>query len=226
MKRYRKAAALALAAAMILSTAACGKKASDTSSTDAGAATQETDSTGAKSTSDLKVGICIYKFNDDFMTLYREELKSYLMSQYGIAEGNITIMDSKGDQEEQNTQIDNFLSHDVDVLILNLVQASAAEDVVNKCKEADIPVVFINQEPDAAEIERWSIEFIAASYVGPDAGQPETFQDESVPETPEEEESMVNDYVGPSHMAADVAAQMAAGSKVETRYMVDQAATE
>ena len=157
------------------------------------------------------------------MNLYCEELQNYLEAAY---DAKVTAVDAGGDQAEQEGQIDQFISQGVDVLILNLVQASAAEDVVNKCKEADIPVVFINQEPDAAEIERWSIEFIAASYVGPDAGQPETFQDESVPETPEEEESMVNDYVGPSHMAADVAAQMAAGSKVETRYMVDQAATE
>jgi len=184
MKRYRKAAALALAAAMILSTAACGKKASDTSSTDAGAATQETDSTGEKSASDLKVGICIYKFNDDFMTLYREELKSYLMSQYGIAEGNITIMDSKGDQEEQNTQIDNFLSHDVDVLILNLVQASAAESIVNQCREAGVPVVFINREPEESELKRWADEAIAAAYVGADAEQSGTFQGEIILETP------------------------------------------
>ena len=31
----------------------------------------------------LKVGVCIYRFDDDFMTLYRTELQKYLEETYG-----------------------------------------------------------------------------------------------------------------------------------------------
>lgn len=183
MKRFKKIAAMALAAAMVLSTAACGSKTADTPATDATTAAPAGD-TGAKAASDLKVGICIYKFDDNFMTLYREELKSYLTSEYGIPEGNITITDGKGDQAEQTNQIDNFITQGVDVLILNLVQASATETVANKCKEAGVPAVFINREPEEAEIGRWTSEGIAATYVGADARQSGTFQGEIILETP------------------------------------------
>lgn len=181
MSGFHKAIALALAAVMLLLTAACGKKA-DAPAADT-AATQAAADTGVKAAGDLKIGICIYKFDNDFMTLYREELKSYLTSEYGIAENNITIMDGKGDQSEQNEQIDSFINQGVDVLILNLVQVSAAETVANKCKEAGIPAVFINREPEESEIQRWADQAIAAAYVGADARQSGTYQGEIILDT-------------------------------------------
>ena len=48
------------------------------------------------------------------------------------------------------------------------------------CKEAGIPVVYINREPDVAEEERWASESIAATYVGCDARQSGTFQGEEI----------------------------------------------
>lgn len=185
MKRFRKAAALALTAAMMLTMVSCKEKGSDAPAADPGAATQAaTDAGGTKASGDLKIGICMYKFDNNFMTLYREELKNYLVSQYGIAENNITIMDGREDQEEQNGQIENFIAQGVDVLILNLVQASATETIANRCQEAGIPAVFINREPEEAEIERWADEGIAAAYVGADARQSGTYQGEIILETP------------------------------------------
>ncbi|MEG0565496.1 MAG: substrate-binding domain-containing protein, partial [Hungatella sp.] len=126
----------------MLSTAACGSKETKTVASEvASEVASVAESAVAKSESDLKIGICIYKFDDNFMTLYREELKSYLMSEYGIPEANITIMDGKGDQAEQTNQIDNFITQGVDVMILNLVQASATETIADKCNAAGIPAV-------------------------------------------------------------------------------------
>ena len=147
------------------------------------AAAGETEATGDVDTSaaqGMTVGVCIYKFDDNFMTLYRQELQSYLESEYGA---NVTIVDGKNDQAEQTNQIQNFITQGVDVLILNLVQASSTEVVANMCKEAGIPAVFINREPDEAEIQRWTDEGIAATYVGADARQSGTFQGEIILET-------------------------------------------
>ena len=68
-----------------------------------------------------KIGITIYQFADNFMTLYREELVRYLTEDCGVPAENITIVDGKNDQAEQTNQIDGFIADNVDVMILNLV---------------------------------------------------------------------------------------------------------
>jgi ABC-type sugar transport system substrate-binding protein len=130
----------------------------------------------------LEVGICIYKFDDNFMTLYREELQSYMETTYNA---KVTVMDGKGDQAEQTNQIQNFITQGVDVLILNLVQATSTEVIADMCAEAGIPVIFINREPSESEIARWSDKDMKASYVGADARQSGTFQGEIILEQPD-----------------------------------------
>ena len=119
-----------------------------------------------------KIGITIYQFADNFMTLYREELVNYLVNECGVPAENITVMDGKNDQAEQTNQIDGFIADNVDVMILNLVQSSSAASVIQKADAAGIPVVFINREP-AAEDMALNGNFC---YVGADARQSGTMQ--------------------------------------------------
>ena len=188
MRMTKKVTAMALASMMALSLAGCGGSSSTTATT--AAATEAAKETTAAATeaakeaattaaaaaattdvADKKVGISIYKFDDNFMTLYRTELVRYLTE------------DGKGDQAEQTNQIQNFITQKYDVLILNLVQASSAPEITDMCKEAGIPVVYINREPDAAEEERWESEGLNATYVGCDARQSGTYQGEEILET-------------------------------------------
>lgn len=199
MRKLNKVASVILASAMVFSLAACGgsqpatadtTKAEETTATEttkaadsaSDAATEAADAVGGDF-ADKKVGISIYKFDDNFMTLYRTELERYLVEDLGFKKENITIQDGKGDQAEQTNQIQNFISAGVDVMILNLVQASSAPQVTDMCNEAGIPVVYINREPDVAEEERWASEGIKATYVGADARQSGTFQGEEIAET-------------------------------------------
>ena len=76
-----------------------------------------------------------------------------------------------------------FITDKVDVMILNLVQASSAPQITDMCNEAGIPVVYINRQPDEAESNRWAEEGIKATYVGADARQSGTFQGEEILET-------------------------------------------
>ena len=119
-----------------------------------------------------KIGITIYQFADNFMTLYREELVNYLTNECGIPAENITVLDGKNDQVEQTNQIDGFIADNVDVMILNLVQSSSAASVIQKADAAGIPVVFINREPSAEDMELNS----NFCYVGADARQSGTMQ--------------------------------------------------
>ena len=202
MKLVKKVLAASLSAAMVFSLAACGSSASSESSAAAPEASSEAASaasdaseaaseaasaaanaTGAVDLSDKKVGISIYKFDDNFMTLYRTELQRYLTEECGFKPENVVIQDGKGDQAEQTNQINNFITQGYDVLILNLVQASSAPQITDLCNAAGIPVVYINREPDAAEEQRWADEKINATYVGCDARQSGTFQGEEILET-------------------------------------------
>lgn len=130
----------------------------------------------------VKVGVAIYQFDDNFMTLYRTELEKYL-TEGGLGDGNkyeVTIVDGKNDQATQTEQIKTFIAQKMDVLILNLVQTSSADVIINLVKEAGIPTVLINREPEAAHLAL----FDKLSYVGADASQSGTFQGEIILETP------------------------------------------
>ena len=211
MRMTKKVTAMALASMMALSLAGCGGSSSTTATTAAAteaakettaAATEAAKETTAAATeaakeaattaaaaaattdvADKKVGISIYKFDDNFMTLYRTELVRYLTEDLGFKAENVVVQDGKGDQAEQTNQIQNFITQKYDVLILNLVQASSAPEITDMCKEAGIPVVYINREPDAAEEERWESEGLNATYVGCDARQSGTYQGEEILET-------------------------------------------
>ena len=197
MRMTKKVTAMALASMMALSLAGCGS--SSTTATTAAAteaattaaaseaaseaATTAAEAAGTVDVADKKVGISIYKFDDNFMTLYRTELVRYLTEDLGFKAENVVVQDGKGDQAEQTNQIQNFITQKYDVLILNLVQASSAPEITDMCKEAGIPVVYINREPDAAEEERWESEGLNATYVGCDARQSGTYQGEEILET-------------------------------------------
>jgi len=156
-------------------------KTDDAADTATEAADAATDAVGAAD-ADLagkKVGVCIYQFADNFMTLFRTELQKYLVDQ-GFAESNITIVDGANDQATQSGQIDNFIADGVDVLIINLVNSSSASTVTDKVVAAGIPLVYINREPDADEQKRWTDNNWDVCYVGCDARQSGTYQGEII----------------------------------------------
>lgn len=177
----KKLVALLLVTVMGLSLVACGNKDKGTTETTTEKTAIEETTTEEAAAKTVKVGVAIYKFDDNFMTVYREELQRYFqedMSKDGVTY-EVTVMDGKNDQAEQTNQIQNFIASGVDVIVANLVQSSAASSVIELCKEADIPVVFINREPTADDLALWD----KVSYVGADARQSGTFQGEIINET-------------------------------------------
>ena len=157
--KLKKVMAVSLAAAMALSMTACGGGSSQPAETPepteaaakeetkaeeaADAATEAAESVAeaveGKDPAEIKVGISIYQFADNFMTLYRTELENYLVNELGLKKENISIMDGKNDQGEQMNQIRNFITQGCDVLIVNLVQASSEPTVTEECAAANIP---------------------------------------------------------------------------------------
>lgn len=143
------------------------------------AADEPTDDAAGGDLADKKVGVCIYQFSDNFMTLFRTELENYLVEQ-GFSKDNITIADGANDQATQSGQIDSFITDGVDVLIINPVNSSSAATITDKVVDAGIPLVYINREPEKSEEERWEENGWDVTYVGCDARQSGTFQGEMI----------------------------------------------
>ncbi len=82
--------------------------------------------------SDIKVGISIYKFDDNFMSLYRNELVRYLTGSW-YSKRERSSSDGKNDHRAEQTNQINFIATKVDVMILNLVQSSSAANSYRFC---------------------------------------------------------------------------------------------
>ena len=174
----KKLLASAMAGAMAMSLVACGGSsasstapASTATSAAASAASSVTETVPAGGT----VGICIYKFDDAFMTTYRTALTKMLEDK-GYT---VTCMDGKNDQATQTEQINTFIAQGVDALIINPVNTSAADTIVSAVKDADIPTVLINREPTAEAMAAYD----KLVYVGCDARQSGTMQGELILDT-------------------------------------------
>ena len=155
-------------------------------------ATTETETTTTEASGDAKtynVGVAIYQFDDNFMTLYRNEIESYFKTlETDTVKYNVTIVDGKNDMAEQSNQIDNFITQGMDVIILNLVQTSSADAIIDKVVGAGIPLVLINREPlgeDGDESYKGILDNPTVCYVGADARQSGTFQGEIIAELPD-----------------------------------------
>lgn len=118
------------------------------------------------------VGICVYQFDDNFMTTYRTALEEKL----GDLGYEVTVVDGSNDQSTQTEQINTFITQGVDALIINPVMTSAAAEIVQLVSDADIPTVLINREPEADTYA----DYDKIAYVGCDASQSGTFQGEII----------------------------------------------
>ncbi len=174
----KKFMALVLVAVMVLSLAACGgsKPAAAPAASAAPAAPAAPAASEAPAAAEKKtIGVCIYKFDDAFMTTYRNALQE-------ILEGKgyeVTVVDGNNDQAKQNEQINTFITQGVDALIINPVMTSAAATIIDTVKSADIPTVLINREPTAEEMAAYE----KLIYVGANAADSGTFQGELILDT-------------------------------------------
>ena len=161
----KKLLALALAIVMVFGLVACGSGSGDG---------------GVKT---YKVGVAIYQYNDNFMTLYRQEIENYFKTlETDTVKYEITMVDGKNDMGEQTNQIDTFITQKMDVIICNLVQTSSAEVIIDKVVAADIPLILINREPLGETDESYPgiVNNPKVCYVGADARQSGTYQGEIV----------------------------------------------
>lgn len=168
MKKLFKVLILALVALMVV---ACGNANGNTNNNNDNG-NNNNSSTGKT----YEIGVSIYQFQDNFMTLYREELEAYF-AEVGAEDGNtynVEIVDGNNNQAQQIEQLNNFIAQEKDLIIANMVSPSGADTFLQSAKEADIPVVLINREPENTNtLGIWPGK---TTYVGVDARQSGRYQ--------------------------------------------------
>ena len=182
MRKFRKTAAVALAAMMAFSVTGCGGGAKETTA----AAAADTTAAGSeaekvseavteaakeegKKIEDMTVGVFYYTYSDTYISSVRTALDESLKAA-GI---DFQDYDANSNQTTQNEQIDTAIAQGVNLLIVNIVTSGsvdASQAIVDKAKAADIPVIFFNRAVETDEDEGKVLgSYEKCAFVGTDA---------------------------------------------------------
>lgn len=131
----KKFMSLVLAGALMFTMTSCGKK---------------TDSGNGGQAGNPKIGVTIYKYDDNFMSFVRRAIESNAKDK-----AELLLNDSQNSQATQNEQVDMMISKGVKALAINLVDPQAASTVIEKAKTKNLPVVFFNKEPQAEVLKSY-----------------------------------------------------------------------
>ncbi|EGT3610559.1 galactose/glucose ABC transporter substrate-binding protein MglB [Morganella morganii] len=127
----------------------------------------------AQAQADTRIGVTIYKYDDNFMSIVRKALEKDAKNSPEIT---LLMNDSQNDQSKQNDQIDVLLAKGVKALAINLVDPAAAPVIIDKAKSSDIPVVFFNKEPSRKALDSYD----KAYFVGTDSKESGVIQGELI----------------------------------------------
>lgn len=131
-----RAGALLLALALAWTLAGCGSPAG-----------QEPDT--------LRLGVALYSQDDTFIASLTQELER-MVQEAEVAQGrkiNISVVDGANNQTTQMEQVDRFLDRGYDILLVNIVDRTAAAVLIDKAEAAGVPVIFFNRQPVAEDID-------------------------------------------------------------------------
>ena len=118
----------------------------------------------------VNVGIAVYNEKDAYISDICGYLDQKILEyekDHPQIEIRRKIADARGSQQEQNHQIDQFISLEYDLLLVNIVDRTNAAVIIDKASQAGIPVVFFNREPVREDIFRSENVY----YEGSDAKQ-------------------------------------------------------
>lgn len=105
----------------------------------------------------IKIGISIYDEYDTFISSIVQDIDEW--SKEKEKETGITItlevVSASGSQLTQNDQVEKFVDKSCNVICVNLVDRTDASVIIDKAKNADIPVIFFNRELVKEDLERW-----------------------------------------------------------------------
>lgn len=168
----KKFLVVALTLILAFTLVACGGTEPDTSESTAPA-----ESTEASTATDLNVGVFYYTFADPYITTVRNNMDQ-ILNDAGIT---FTNYDGASTQATQLDQITTAITNGANLLVVNIVETSspdAAQQAVEKAREAGIPIVFFNREVTADVINSYD----KAAFVGTNAPEAGHMQGEMIGE--------------------------------------------
>ncbi|MGD1700815.1 galactose/glucose ABC transporter substrate-binding protein MglB [Dapis sp. BLCC M229] len=107
-----------------------------------------------------KIGVTIYKYDDNFMSYVRRYIESS-----ANAKATLFMNDSQNNQAKQLEQVDTMIAKGVKALAINLVDPKSATTVIAKARKANLPVIFFNKEPESEVLNSYEKSW----YVGTDS---------------------------------------------------------
>ena len=123
----------------------------------------------------VHVGMTFYNQSDTFLsellTCFKEQLKNIGSDNL---ETTVTVRDAAGSQRTQNDQVRELIDAGCNVLCVNLVERADPSEIIDIARENDVPIIFFNREPVAADMMQWEKLY----YVGADAKQSGVMQGE------------------------------------------------
>ena len=104
---------------------------------------------GFATAADLKIGVSMSAFDDTFLTYLREDMDKQAKS-YPKGDGvQLQFEDARADVVKQLSQVENFISQNVDAIIVNPVDTASTANIIKAATAAKIPLVFVNRRPDS-----------------------------------------------------------------------------
>lgn len=91
------------------------------------------------------IGVSIFDYSNNFVGYIRNGIDFYVENEKPEVE--YLMVDGENNQATQTERIDTMISRGVQALAVNPVDSSACETIVEKAREAGIPVVFFNRMP-------------------------------------------------------------------------------
>ena len=165
----KKVLAIAMAAVMVLSLAACGGQQTATAAEEAvaeaavEAVAEEAYEEGAadaveavveaaaeEGKSEVNIGVLVWKYSDTYGSSVRVAMEKYaeeIGAEYGV-KVNLEMQDGNDDQATQNNQADVMFASGKDLIIINLCDTSAGQYLADLGNQYGVPFFFYNKEPN------------------------------------------------------------------------------
>ncbi len=99
-----------------------------------------------KSDKKIKIGVSLASFNDTFILSLKNDIDSYVKSTYSD-EVELVFADAEDDYKIQFGQVENFITQEVDAVIIVPVNTDDTAPITSICEEAETSVVYLNRKP-------------------------------------------------------------------------------
>lgn len=142
MKCIKKLGFLALFLSMVLLLGVCGKTGLGNSSA---SSSKEVTKKAAK---DLKLGVSISTTNNPYFVAMKDGLDKFA----GEKKVSLKVADAQDDAARQADDIQNFISQNVDAILINPVDSKAVVSSIKAANSANIPVILIDRGSEGGDV--------------------------------------------------------------------------